>query len=250
MYTVLNRYDNEYIGFLNEIGKRLIYFNGEEKFKIKTWIKLLSIHYETKEEKQNRNLYAIKLINQMINGKIKYPFNNYANINELKPLLAINIKAELTPQFYKEISIQDVVNFGNQMQEKFLSSHPDYYYHTFNNHRNTIGFNDNKVYLNNNNINHNTINDYNNLNKMNLNTMRQNEAINENDYFNNSININDEEIVTLYYRIYELENKIKECDHIIEYQNNEINKLNNILGTLINQMNLNDNNEENKITTL
>ena len=133
MNSILNRYDNEFIGFLNEIGIRLIYFNREASLKIRSWIKILSLPYATKEEKQNRNLYAIKLINQMINGKIKYPFNNYANINEFKPLLAIDIKAELTPKFFKEINIEKITNYGYEMQKKYLSSNPQYY-NTFQNY--------------------------------------------------------------------------------------------------------------------
>ena len=155
MNVILNRYDNEYIGFLNEIRNRLIYFDRETNLRIRSWIKLLSLPYTTKEEKQNRNLYAIKLINQMINGNIKYPFNNYANINEFKPIFAIDIKAELTPKFYEEINIEKFVKYGYEMQNKFLSSNPQYY-NTFQNNNNlvrnsnftnSIDFNDNKFYL-------------------------------------------------------------------------------------------------------
>ena len=241
MNSVLNRYDNEYIGLLNEIGNRLIYFNGEEKLKIKTWIKILSMPNESEEEKKNRNLYTIKLVNQMINGKIKYPFNTYANINELKPFLAINLKAELTPKFYKEINMKNIINNGYQIQNQFFSTHPDFY-NKINNYENTKDLNDNKEYINN--IKKSktiSYSDY--LNNINLKKKIKEEFNDIKVSFNNRKDINDENIQKLYYKIDGLENKIKEYDKIIEYQNNEIKKLHNILETLMNQININDNNE-------
>ena len=124
---ILNRYDNEFIGLLNEIGNRIFYFNKEDVMKIKSWIKLLSNLYETKEEKQNRNLYAIKLLNQMINGKLKKPFNNYCIINILKPLLPIDIRKELTEKFFNEINFKNIVNYGYQKQNQFLQTHSEFF---------------------------------------------------------------------------------------------------------------------------
>ena len=231
MNTILNRYDNEYIGLLNEIGNRLIYFTREENLKIRSWIKLLSMPFETKEEKQNRNLYAIKLINQMINRKIKYPFNNYANINQLKPLLAIDIKAELTKKFYKEINLKNIVNFGYQMQNQFLSSHPQYF----------NSFQNNNIYrsldndYDNNNIN---INDMRILNRGH-NIIKENMEKEINDYSSEyNLDKNEEEKEKIYKIIDDLEKRINEGDKMIEYQNNEINKLINMLDNLNNQKNL------------
>ena len=231
MNTILNRYDNEYIGLLNEIGNRLIYFTREENLKIRSWIKLLSMPFETKEEKQNRNLYAIKLINQMINRKIKYPFNNYANINQLKPLLAIDIKAELTKKFYKEINLKNIVNFGYQMQNQFLSSHPQYF----------NSFQNNNIYrsldndYDNNNIN---INDMRILNRGH-NIIKENMEKEINDYSSEyNLDKNEEEKEKIYKIIDDLEKRINEGDKVIEYQNNEINKLINMLDNLNNQKNL------------
>ena len=54
-------------------------------------------------DKKNRNLYAILLINQMVNGKLEEPFIKFANsFNDLKQLSPENIKAELTKKFYEE----------------------------------------------------------------------------------------------------------------------------------------------------
>ena len=94
-----------------------MFFNQEDNLKIRSWIKLLLSPFVTKEEMPNRNLYVIviKLINQMVKGKIKYPFNNYATKNELQLLQPIDIKVELTKKFYKEINLQNILNFGYQM---------------------------------------------------------------------------------------------------------------------------------------
>ena len=230
MNTILNRYDSEMIGLLYEICNRLIYFTSEANLKIKSWIQLLSIPYETTEEKQNRNLYAIKLLNQMINGKIKYPFNNYANINELKPLLAIDVRAELTKKFYKVINLKNIANFGYQMQNKFLLSHPQYF--------NEISYD---------NLFRNSINSI-ESNNINLNDMKRIKGTGNiemkniekelDDYVSDyNTDVNEEEKEKLYKKIEELEKKINEGNKKIEYQNNEINKILNILDNLNNTLN-------------
>ena len=52
-----SKYDNEFIGLLNEIGIRLPNFNKQDKLKIKSWINLLTIPCNTNDTKKNRNLY-------------------------------------------------------------------------------------------------------------------------------------------------------------------------------------------------
>ena len=80
-----NKYDNEFIGLLNEIGVRLPNFSKHDKLKIKSWINLLTMPFDTNETKKNRNLYGIKLINQIINGKLEEPSTKSANgPNDLK----------------------------------------------------------------------------------------------------------------------------------------------------------------------
>ena len=44
-----NKYDNEFIGLLNEIGIRLPNFSKHDKLKIKSWINLLTIPFDTNE---------------------------------------------------------------------------------------------------------------------------------------------------------------------------------------------------------
>ena len=121
-----SKYDNEFIGLLNEIGIRLPNFNKQDKLKIKSWINLLTIPCNTNDTKKNRNLYGIKLVNQMINGKLEEPFIKYANgINDLKWLSPIEVKSELSKKFMEEINFKEIENFGIQQQKKFLNIHPN-----------------------------------------------------------------------------------------------------------------------------
>ena len=121
-----SKYDNEFIGLLNEIGMRLPNFNKHDNLKIKSWINILTIPCESNESKKNRNLYGIKLINQMINGKLEEPFTKYANgLNDLKWLSPIDVKTELTKKFYEEIDFEKIENYGKIQQKNFLNNHPD-----------------------------------------------------------------------------------------------------------------------------
>ena len=54
-----NKYDNEFIGLLNEIGIRLPNFSKQDRLKIKSWISILTIPCNTNETRKNRNLYGI-----------------------------------------------------------------------------------------------------------------------------------------------------------------------------------------------
>jgi hypothetical protein len=108
-----SKYDNEFIGLLNEIGIRLQKFDKCDNLKIKSWINILMMPCKSNIDKKNRNLYAILLINQMVNGKLEEPFIKFANnTNDLKQLSPANIKAELTKKFYEEIDFEKIENFG------------------------------------------------------------------------------------------------------------------------------------------
>ena len=220
-----------------------MFFNQEDNLKIRSWIKLLLSPFVTKEEMPNRNLYVIviKLINQMVNGKIKYPFNNYATKNELQLLQPIDIKAELTKKFYKEINLQNILNFGYQMQKQFLLSHPQYY-NTFQNRNSLIRYSNlSSISTITDNFDKST-NNGNDIYLMRKNNIIKSEQKEENEIndlsiSNSEIELNDEEIGKFYSIIEYLEKRINEDDLIIEHQTNEINKLTNILDVITNQIN-------------
>jgi len=266
-----SKYDNEFLGLLNEIGMRLTNFNKHDKLKIKSWINLLTIPCDTNDTKKNRNLYAIKLINQMINGKLEEPFTKHANgLNDLKWLSPIDIKAELTKKFYEEIDFEKIESYGIQQQKNFLNNHPDIAnkIKVQNNSKNNmteynIGFNNfnNNNYFNNvnNNNNFNNIIDYdekpfytdgnyfgsNNKNKFNRGgNSRNNEFKVVNNKINNSKIYNDK--VKLINIIRDLEQKVIERDEIIEFQNKQIEQIKNRINFIQNLQNNNNNNANNE----
>lgn len=253
-----NKYDNEFVGLLNEIGIRLPNFNEQEKSKIKSWINILSIPCNTDESKKNRNLYGIKLINQMINGKLEKPFNNHANNNqELKWLSPKDIKNELSQKFMEEINLEKIENFGILQQKKFLENHPDLADKIRNSHQSSNKNMNSEIFQNSpnkmtNNINNNINNfpesyednlnenqfypeefNYNNINNFNFDN---NNNISNNSYSklnefnivnktNYNKNLNDK--IKLVNIIRNLEQKVIERDEIIEYQNKQIEQIHN-----------------------
>ena len=235
-----SKYDNEFIGLLNEIGIRLPNFNKQDKLKIKSWINVLSIPSNTIETKKNRNLYGIKLINQMINGKLEEPFTRCANgVNDLKWLSPIDVKAELTKKFFEEIDFEKIEKYGINQQKYFLVNHPDIAEKIRNSKNTTKNINpefnqDLQNNLNNNNVNNinnnnNYIENYDeNISKENQFIPEENNFYNTNNYINkvnNTKNYNDK--IKLVNIIRDLEQKVIERDEIIEYQNKQISQIKN-----------------------
>ena len=257
-----SKYDNEFIGLLNEIGIRMPNFSKQDKLKIKSWINLLTVPCDSNETKKNRNLYAIKLINQMINGRLEEPFIKHANgLNDLKWLSPIDIKAELTKKFYDEIDFERIENYGLQQQKNFLNNHPDIAnkIKIQNNERNNMT--EYNVVSNNNNLYNNEYNDENNLNERPFytdnnyyggdNRQKQLNMINNknkdfkviNNKINNSKIYNDK--IKLINIIRDLEQKVIERDEIIEFQNKQIEQIKNRINFIQNlQNNNNQNNDE------
>ena len=252
-----NKYDNEFVGLLNEIGIRLPNFNEQEKSKIKSWINILSIPCNTDESKKNRNLYGIKLINQMINGKLEKPFNNHANNNqELKWLSPKDIKNELSQKFIEEINLEKIENFGILQQKKFLENHPDLADKIRNSHQSSNKNMNSEIFQNSPNKMTNNINNINNFpesyednlnenqfypEEFNYNNINNFNFDNNNNISNNSYsklnefnivnktnynkNLNDK--IKLVNIIRNLEQKVIERDEIIEYQNKQIEQIHN-----------------------
>ena len=254
-----SKYDNEFIGLLNEIGIRLPNFNKQDKLKIKSWISLLTIPCNTNETKKNRNLYGIKLINQMINGRLEEPFTRYANgPNDLKWLSPIDIKAELSKKFLEEIDFEKIENYGINQQKNFLINHPDIaekIKNMQNTKKNELNQNSPNKFDNNNinnietNFENNIMNEDNNY----IENYEENNIINENQFYpeenkynnmnnyinkiNNSKNYNDK--IKLVNIIRDLEQKVIERDEIIEYQNKQITQIKNRINFIQNLQNNN-----------
>ena len=109
----LDLYDIEFIGLLHEIDLRMDNFSHGEQMKIKSWVKNLMFPTNVIKKKKNRNLYAIKLINNMINERIEEPFTKFCKSPHDLIWLSVEIvKSELSKKFYDEIKIEEVENFG------------------------------------------------------------------------------------------------------------------------------------------
>ena len=245
-----NKYDNEFIGLLNEIGIRLPNFSKQDRLKIKSWISILTIPCNTNETKKNRNLYGIKLINQMVQGKLEEPFTKYANgPNDLKWLSPIDVKTELCKKFYEEIDFEKIENYGINQQKNFLENHPDIadrLRNSLHTHKNT---NSDFYHNSQNNFNNNIMNDNNECmdnfegNDISNDAQKypeENNNYNVNNYItkiNNNKNYNNK--IKLINIIRDLEQKVIERDEIIEYQNKQIEQIQNRINFIQNLQNNN-----------
>ena len=244
-----SKYDNEFIGLLNEIGIRLQKFDKCDTLKIKSWINILMMPCKSNVDKKNRNLYAILLINQMVNGKLEEPFVKFANsTSDLKQLSPANIKSELTKKFYEEIDFEKIENFGYAQQKQFIQNHPQMAEQIREKELNKINAVNNKTNKKINNISDNNNVNKNNNNKKIVDYSRVNNIINYNvddpefrsqkAYFNKPFGIFNErdydklmevDVNNLYNIIQDLEQKISERDIIIEQQNDKIDELKKVM---------------------
>ena len=236
-----SKYDNEFIGLLNEIGIRFEKFNKCDVLKIKSWINILMMPCKSDIDKKNRNLYAILLISQMINGKLEEPFIKFANSsNDLKQLSPANIKSQLTKKFYEEIDFEKIENFGYIKQAQFIQNHPNIAdkikekYNTKNiknkintNKNNNNKFNNNKKVLDYSRANN--VIDYKGIDS----DFQSKKAFYNKPYtgykmrdYDKLMEIDDN---GLYLIIKDLEEKIEERDIVIEDQRNKIDELKDIL---------------------
>jgi hypothetical protein len=242
-----SKYDNEFIGLLNEIGIRLQKFDKCDTLKIKSWINILMMPCKSNVDKKNRNLYAILLINQMVNGKLEEPFLKFANnTSDLKQLSPANIKSELTKKFYEEIDFEKIENFGYAQQKQFIQNHPQIAEQIREKEVNKINPDNKKNKKGNNFSDNNNVNK--NNNKKVVDYSRVKNIINYNvvdpefrsqkAYFNKPFGIFNEQdydklmevdINNLYSIIQDLEQKINERDIIIEQQNDKIDELKKVM---------------------
>ena len=237
-----SKYDNEFIGLLNEIGIRFEKFNKCDVLKIKSWINILMMPCKSDIDKKNRNLYAILLINQMINGKLEEPFIKFANSsNDLKKLSPANIKSQLTKKFYEEIDFEKIENFGYIKQAQFIQNHPniaDKIKEKYNTKNISNKININKTNNNNKSNNNKKVLDYSRATnvidyKGIDNDFRSKKAFYNKTYtgykmrdYDKLMEIDDN---GLYLIIKDLEEKIEERDIVIEDQRNKIDELKDVL---------------------
>ena len=138
-----DKYDQEFVTLMLNIQNFIENFSKSDKLKINSWAKILCIPTPNIEFKKNRNLYAIKLLDNVLNNKLEPPFNKFAKSKELPTLDPIITKVQLSQNF---------LNYKNYLYNTNLSQ--NFYNKTFFN-----GFKKYKLipinsnYFNNNNIN-------------------------------------------------------------------------------------------------
>ena len=116
-----DNYDAEFVSLMLDIQNLIVNFCKSDKLKINSWAKILCVPTINIEFKKNRNLYAIKLLDNVINGKLEEPFDKFARDRELKKLNPILVKTQLTTKFLNEIkkyeNYNDISNYNPEFEQ-------------------------------------------------------------------------------------------------------------------------------------
>ena len=110
-----DNYDAEFVNLMLDIQSLIENFCKSDKLKINSWAKILCVPTINIEFKKNRNLYAIKLLDNVLNGKLEDPFNKFARDKELKTLDPILVKTQLTSKFLNEIKKYEYNDYENYL---------------------------------------------------------------------------------------------------------------------------------------
>jgi len=119
----IDKYDKEFVNLMLEIERRTQNYPKQLKLRINSWARVLCLPTNNLPFKKNRNLYAIILLDNIVNNKLEEPFNKMAD--ESKDLPVLNptlIKSQISQKFLNEITFENseenIKNFVN-----FLSEH-------------------------------------------------------------------------------------------------------------------------------
>ena len=121
----LDKYDKEFVNLMLEINSHIENFSKLDKIKINSWIKSLCLPTNNLPWKKNRNLYALKLLDNILNFKLEKPFTKFAELSENLPMLdSILVKSQLSNKIkmimnniHPDIQIQNFIeaNMGNNI---------------------------------------------------------------------------------------------------------------------------------------
>ena len=93
----LDKYDKEFVNLMLEINNRSENFPKLDKLKINSWIKSLCLPTNNLPWKKNRNLYALKLLDNILSFRLEKPFTKFAELSENLPMLdSILVKSQLS----------------------------------------------------------------------------------------------------------------------------------------------------------
>jgi len=97
----LDKYDKEFVNLMLEINNRIENFSKLDKLKINSWIKSLCLPTNNIPWKKNRNLYTLKLLDNILNSRLENPFTKFAGVAENLPMLdPILVKSQLSNKIY------------------------------------------------------------------------------------------------------------------------------------------------------
>ena len=119
-----DNYDAEFVHLMIEIENLLENFSKSDKLKINSWAKVLCVPTMNVEFKKNRNLYAIKLLDNVFNGKLEEPFTKFVKDKELKLFDPILVKTQLSRTFLNYIKKleedENIYNNPNTINYNYL----------------------------------------------------------------------------------------------------------------------------------
>ena len=103
----LDKYDKEFANIIIEIKNKSLNFGKENRLKINSWIKSLCLPTDNISWKKNRNLYSLKLLDNILDGKLEPPFSQFPKESINLPMLdKILVKSQLTKKI-NEINFND-----------------------------------------------------------------------------------------------------------------------------------------------
>ena len=200
MNLEIDKYDKEFVNLMLEIERRTQNYPKQLKLRINSWARVLCLPTNNLPFKKNRNLYAIILLDNIVNNKLEEPFNKVAD--ESKDLPVLNptlIKSQISQKFLNEITFENseenIKNFVNFLSEHLnLDDNDDYYenedenYYSDNYNNNYYNDKFNNKFYQQNNFNKNKNQTHQNFynNKYNLN--KNNYYQQNDDYYNNNNN--------------------------------------------------------------
>lgn len=126
MELLTDKYNKELVICLMEIKNLLKNFQKSDRLKINSWVKVLSVPTNKNLWKKNRNIYILKLLDNMMRGKLEEPFNKFVVDEDKLPVLddSILLRSKLNKK------IKQLVNNNNLNSQiiNFIESNYDLFY--------------------------------------------------------------------------------------------------------------------------
>lgn len=116
-----DEYDKEYLILLEEIENRLSFISKHDLIRVSSWIKKLNQITSNKEWKKNRNLYALYLLDMILNSYFEEPFNKFPPDGNIQILSKTVVKSRLSSKFEMILGSLQGRLCGNDKKKKMKS---------------------------------------------------------------------------------------------------------------------------------